>query len=119
MQISVSTRTIDGIIIVDCAGRLVFGEELGELRETVKKLIPAYKQIVLNMKGVLYIDSGGLGTLVSLYSSVRVGGGELKLASLNAKTLELLQITKLVTVFDVRETETDAVLAFARAAGAH
>ncbi len=119
MQISVSTRTIDGIIIVDCAGRLVFGEELGALRETVKKLIPAYKQIVLNMKGVLYIDSGGLGTLVSLYSSVRVGGGELKLASLNAKTLELLQITKLVTVFDVRETETEAVLAFAKAAGAH
>lgn len=119
MQISISTRTIDGIVIVDCAGRLVFGEESGELRESVKKLIPAYKQIVLNMKAVVYIDSGGLGTLISLYSSVRAAGGEMKLASLSARTLELLQITKLLTVFDIRDTETDAVLAFARAAGTH
>ena len=119
MQLSLSTRTIEGIIIVDCAGRLVFGDESGTLRETVKKLLPAYKQIVLNMKGVMYIDSGGLGTLISLYSSVRAAGGELKLASLSAKTLELLQITKLLTVFDIRDTETDAVLSFAKSAGAH
>ncbi len=119
MQLSLSTRTIEGIIIVDCSGRLVFGEESGELRETVKKLLPAYKQIVLNMKGVIYIDSGGLGTLISLYSSVRAAGGEMKLASLSAKTLELLSITKLLTVFDIRDTETDAVLSFAKGAGAH
>jgi anti-sigma B factor antagonist len=119
MQLSLSTRTIEGIVVVDCSGRLVFGDESGELRETVKKLIPVYKQIVLNMKGVGYIDSGGLGTLISLYSSVRAAGGEMKLASLSAKTLELLQVTKLLTVFDIRDTETDAVLSFAKSAGTH
>lgn len=118
MQLSLSTRTIDGIIVVDCAGRLVFGDESAELRETVRKLIPAHKQIVLNMKGVTYIDSGGLGTLISLYSSVRAAGGEMKLASLSARTLELLHVTKLLTVFDIRDTEADAVLSFARSAGA-
>jgi anti-sigma B factor antagonist len=117
MQLSVSTRTIAGILIVDCGGRLVFGEESSHLRETVKKLMPAYKQIVLNLKAVSYIDSGGLGTLISLYSSTRAAGGELTLASLSAKTLELLNMTKLHTVFHVSATETDAVLAFANAAG--
>jgi anti-sigma B factor antagonist len=119
MQLVLSTRTIAGIMVVDCGGRLVFGDESGYLRETVKNLIPAYKQVVLNMKAVTYIDSGGLGTLVGLYSSLRACGGELKLASLNARTLELLQITKLHTVFDVRDTEADAVVSFAKAAGAH
>jgi anti-sigma B factor antagonist len=118
MQLALSTRTIEGIIIVDCSGRLIFGEESGALRDSVKKLLPAYKQIVLNMKSVTYIDSGGLGTLVSLYSSARAAGGELKLANLSAKNLELLQITKLVTVFDIRDSETDAVLSFAKSAGA-
>ncbi len=119
MQFTISTRTIDGIIIVDCAGRLIFGEESGFLRESVKKLLPAYKQIVMNMKEVTYIDSGGLGTLISLYSSARAVGGDVKLARLSAKTLELLQITKLVTVFDIHNTETGAVLAFAKAEGAY
>lgn len=117
MQLAISTRTIEGIMVVDVSGRLVFGEESGHLRETVKKLIPVYKQIVMNMKAVQYIDSGGLGTLISLYSSCRASGGELKLASLSARTLELLQITKLLTVFDIRETETDAVLSFAKSTG--
>lgn len=116
MQLALSTRTIAGIMVVDCAGRLVFGDESGHLRETVKKLMPAYKQIVLNLKAVNYIDSGGLGTLISLYSSLQAVGGELKLANLSDKTLELLHVTKLLTVFDICETETDAVLAFARAA---
>lgn len=118
MQLSLSTRTIDGIMVVDCAGRLIFGDESAALRETVKRMLPVRRQIVLNMKGVTYIDSGGLGTLISLYSSCRAAGGELKLASLSAKTLELLQITKLLTVFDIRDTETDAVLSFAKSAGA-
>lgn len=118
MQLSISTRIIEGILVVDCAGRLVFGDETGDLRDVVKRLLPAHKQIVINMHGVQYIDSGGLGTLVGLYSSARAVGGELKLASLNAKTLELLHITKLHTVFDVHHTETQAVLAFAKAARA-
>jgi anti-sigma B factor antagonist len=116
MQLSLSTRSIDGIIVVDCAGRLVFGDESAALREAVRKLIPVHKQIVLNMKGVSYIDSGGLGTLISLYTAARNAGGDMKLASLSAKTLELLHVTKLLTVFDIRDTETDAVLSFARSA---
>lgn len=116
MQLSLSTRTIDGIIVVDCAGRLVLGEESARLREVVRKFIPVHRQIVLNMRDITFIDSGGVGTLISLYTSIRSVGGEMKLASLSARTLELLHITKLLTVFDIRDTETDAVLSFARSA---
>ncbi len=118
MQLALSTRMIDNIVIVDCSGRLVFGEESGLLRETVKRLLAAHRHFVLNMKDVIYIDSGGLGTLINLYASARAVGGDVRLACLSSRTLELLQITKLLTVFDVHKDEQEAVLSYARGAGA-
>jgi len=99
MQLRMSTRTIDGILVVDCSGRIVFGEESASLRDTVKKLLGESPKIVLNMREVNFIDSGGLGTLVSLYTTARSAEGALKLASLSQRVGDLLQVTKLVTIF--------------------
>lgn len=118
VQLKISTRHVKGILVVDCAGRIVFGEESAELRDTVKKLLSENKQIVLNLSGVNYIDSGGLGTLVALYTTARNGGGAIKLASLTQRVGDLLQVTKLLTVFEVHDTEEQAVDSFLKGAAA-
>src|SRR6266704_3851131 len=112
MQLRLSTRTIDGVLIVDCGGRIVFGEESAALRDTVKKLIPDNKRVVLNLGGISYIDSGGLGTLVALYTTAHNAGGAIKLARLTQRVGDLLQVTKLVTIFEVFDTEEKAVESF-------
>ncbi len=118
MQLRISTRTIDGVLVVDCNGRIVFGEESANLRDTVKKLINENKNIVLNLSGVSYIDSGGLGTLVALYTSAQTNGGKIKLASLTPRVGDLLQVTKLVTIFEVYDNEEQAVQSFRKGAAA-
>ncbi len=112
MNFKLSTRLIDGIVVVDCSGRLVFGDETSLLRDTVKSLLNDNRYIVLNLGGVNYIDSGGLGTLVSLYTSARNAGGNMKLANLTKRVGDLLQITKLLTVFEVYDGEDKAVRSF-------
>jgi anti-sigma B factor antagonist len=99
-------------MIVDCSGRLVFGEESASLRDKVKKLLAQSPKLVLNLHDVNQVDSGGLGTLVSLYTSARNAGGTLKLASLNQRVGDLLQITKLVTIFEVFDDEEKAAKSF-------
>ena len=116
MQLKLSTRTVDDILVVDCAGRIVFGEESAELRETVKKLIAQSGRIVLNLANVSYIDSGGLGTLVALYTTARNAGGSIKLANLTERVGDLLQVTKLLTVFEVFDSEKGALESFRTAA---
>jgi len=118
MQLRLSTRTIDGALIVDCGGRIVFGEESASLRDSVKKLIPDNKNIVLNLGGVNYIDSGGLGTLVALYTTANNAGGSIKLANLTQRVGDLLQVTKLLTVFQVYDSEEQAVQSFSKTAAA-
>ena len=118
MNFKLNTRSIDGIAVVDCSGRLVFGDETSQLRETVKNLLTEKLRIVLNLGSVSYIDSGGLGTLVSLYTSARSAGGELKLANLTKRVGDLLQITKLVTVFEVYDSEEKAIRSFQQRASA-
>lgn len=118
MQLRLSTRTMDGVLIVDCGGRIVFGEESGYLRDTVKKLIAEKHNIVLNLSGVNYIDSGGLGTLVALYTTAHNLGGSVKLANLTQRVGDLLQVTKLVTIFEVYDSEQKAVDSFRRGAAA-
>lgn len=118
MQLKLSTRHVKGILVVDCAGRIVFGEESAELRDTVKKLLSETKQIVLNLSGVNYIDSGGLGTLVALYTTAKNGGGAIKLANLTQRVGDLLQVTKLLTIFEVYDTEEAAVDSFLKEAAA-
>jgi anti-sigma B factor antagonist len=107
---------VDDVLIVDCSGRIVFGEETIELRETVKKLIAQNGRIILNLAGVNYIDSGGLGTLVALYTSARSAGGSIKLANLTERVGDLLQVTKLLTVFEVYDSEKGALESFRTAA---
>jgi anti-sigma B factor antagonist len=112
MQLRMSTRQVDGVLVVDCSGRVVFGEESASLRDMVKKLLVQSPKVVLNLREVNYIDSGGLGTLVSLYSTARNAGGAVKLARLSQRVGDLLQITKLLTIFEVFDDEEVAAQSF-------
>ncbi len=113
MSMKISTRQIDGITIVDCSGRITLGEGSVTLRDTIGQLLSKdQKKILLNLGDVNYIDSSGIGELVSAYTTVRKQGGDLKLLNLTKKVHDLLQITKLYTVFDVKEDEAAAVKSF-------
>jgi anti-sigma B factor antagonist len=116
MQLKLITKTQDGILILDCIGRIVFGEESFLLRETIKKAIPENNRIVLNLGEISYIDSGGLGTLVGLLTSAQSAGGTIKLINLTKRVSDLLQVTKLMTVFEVYNSEAEAVESFRKAA---
>ncbi len=114
MTMKTSTRQVDGVIIVDLSGRITLGEGSTMLRDVVRDLVSkGNKNILLNLGDVTYIDSSGIGELVSAYTTVRNQGGELKLLNLTKKVHDLLQITKLYTVFDVRDDEAGAVKSFA------
>ncbi len=113
MSIKASTRQLDGVTIVDMSGRITLGEGSSTLRETVRDLISkGQKKILLNLGDVSYIDSSGIGELVSSFTSVSNQGGELKLLNLQKKVHDLLQITKLYTVFEVHTDEAAAVRSF-------
>jgi len=114
MTLKLNFRLIDGITVVDCHGRIIFGEESSMLREAVKEQLKTSKDIVINLADVNYIDSGGLGTLVGLFTSARSTGGTIKLANLTHRVGELLQVTKLVTVFEVFDGEDKAVRSFSK-----
>jgi anti-sigma B factor antagonist len=118
VQLRLSTRTVDGVIVIDSEGRLVFGEESASLRDTVKNMISQNNHIVLNLGGVNYIDSGGLGTLVALYTTARNAGGAIKLAALTKRVGDLLQVTKLLTVFEVFDSVDEAVKSFRKGVAA-
>ncbi len=118
MALKLSVKSVNGVTVVYCSGRIVFGEEAAELRERVKEMLATVRQIVLNLGGVSYIDSGGLGTLVGLYTSARAAGGDIRLANLTQRVGDQLQITKLVTVFDVHDSEEKAIQSFKAAATA-
>ncbi len=116
MQLKVTTRTKDGVLVVDCSGRIVFGEESSLLRETVKQAVTENNRIVLNLGEVSYIDSGGLGTLVALRITAQNAGGTIKLTNLTKRVGDVLQVTKLLTVFDVYNSEAEAIESFRKAA---
>ena len=115
MTMKVSNRQVDGVTIVDMSGRITLGEGSVVLRDTIRDLIgKGQKKILLNLGDVTYIDSSGIGELVSAFTAVRREGGELKLLNLTKKVHDLLQITKLYTVFDIKDDEAAAVKAFAK-----
>ena len=117
MQLKLMKRTVDGILAFECSGRIVFGEESSLLREEVKKaLADGAKRIVLNLGEISYIDSGGLGTLVALHTTAHNAGAVIKLANLTKRVGDLLQVTKLLTVFDVHNSEYEALEAFRQVA---
>jgi anti-sigma B factor antagonist len=106
-------RQIGGVDVLDIEGRIVLGEESNAFREKVKGLLAAGKKnIILNLAQVGYIDSAGLGTLVATFHSARSQGATLKLVSLGSKFKEVLQVTKLMTVFDTYENEAAAIASF-------
>jgi anti-sigma B factor antagonist len=113
MSMKYTTRHVDGVTILDLSGRITLGEGSVTLRDAVKDALKSSKHILLNLKNVDYIDSSGLGELVSAYTTVKNQGGELKLLHLTTKVHDLLQITKLYTVFDVMDDEASAVSSFA------
>jgi anti-sigma B factor antagonist len=113
VALKMTNREVDGVSVVALDGRIVLGEESNSLRERVKSLLAQGKtKIVLNMDNVTFIDSAGLGTLVAAHHSARSHGAAMKLSHLGSKFQEVLQITKLLTVFDVYKTEAEAVASF-------
>lgn len=113
MALKMNVREVDGIAVVGLDGRVVLGDESNALREQVKKMLAAgKKKIVLDMGNVTYIDSTGLGTLVAAHHSARTQGAYLKLSNLGKKFQEILQVTKLLTVFDVYPSESAAISSF-------
>ena len=110
---TISTREVSHVTIVDINGRITLGDELGQLRDTVRQLVAAgKKKIILNLAKVDYIDSSGVGELVGAFTTVRNAGGELKLLGLTKKVHDVLNVTKLYTVFDVKDDEFTAVKSF-------
>ena len=114
---TVSTRQVDGVTIVDLSGRITLDEGSTLLRDTIKQLASqGQKHVLLNLGEVHYIDSSGIGELVNAFTTMRDQGGELKLLNLTRKVHDLIQITKLHTVFDIKDDEATAIQAFSRSA---
>ena len=115
MALKINQREMDGVAVLGLEGRIVLGEESNALREAVKGLLAkGQKKIVLNMDNVTYIDSAGLGTLVAAHHSAKQQGAGLRLSNLGSKFQEVLQVTKLLTVFDVYDSEAAAIRSFSK-----
>jgi len=115
VSMKATNRQVDGVAVVDMSGRIILGEGSVVLRDTIRDLIgKGNKKILLNLGDVTYIDSSGIGELVSAFTAVRREGGELKLLNLTKKVHDLLQITKLYTVFDIKDDEATAIKAFGK-----
>ncbi len=115
MSMKATNRQVEGVAVVDMSGRITLGEGSVVLRDSIRDLIgKGQKKILLNLGDVTYIDSSGIGELVSAFTAVRREGGELKLLNLTKKVHDLLQITKLYTVFDIKDDEATAIKAFGK-----
>ena len=113
MSANLNTREVDGVTVVDISGKITLGEGSSALRELLRGLVAkGQKKILLNLKDVSYIDSAGIGELVSGFTTLTNAGGTLKLLGLTNRIKDLLQITKLYTVFDVHDDEAHAVRSF-------
>jgi anti-sigma B factor antagonist len=112
MDLKIETRQADGVTILSCRGRIVFGEESGSLRDTVKQVLSATQQVLLDLSGVNYVDSGGLATLVSLNSSALAAGAEMKLIGLDTRLNDVLKTTRLNRLFQIYVDEQQALASF-------
>jgi anti-sigma B factor antagonist len=114
VSMKATTRQVDSVHVVDLSGRITLGEGCSQLREIIRDLLAkGHKNILLNLGEVTYIDSSGIGELVSGFTAVSNQGGHLRLLNLTKKVHDLLQITKLLTVFDVHDDEAKAIASFA------
>ena len=115
MSVKLASRQVGDVTVVDAAGRITLGEGASAFRDIIRELAQkGDKKLLLNLSGVSYIDSSGIGELVSAFTTVRNGGGELKLLNLTKKVHDLLQITKLYTVFDIKDDEAAAIQSFSK-----
>jgi len=113
MQLEIRERNSGDVVLLDLSGRITIGEGSVQLRDSVGNLLSAGRQkIVLNLEGVTYVDSSGIGELVSRYTTTKNQGGQLKLLKLPKKIKDLLMITKLLTVFEIYEDEETALSSF-------
>jgi len=113
VSVKLNTRQIGDVSVVDVAGRITLGEGSSALRDTLREMVSkGQKKVLLNLGEVSYIDSSGIGELVSAFTTVTNGGGQLKLLNLTKRVKDLLQITKLYTVFDVHDSEVTAIRSF-------
>jgi anti-sigma B factor antagonist len=113
MSLQIDTREVAHVTILDIRGRIVLGDEIDQLRSAVRSVLDeGKKKIILNLADVDYIDSSGVGELVGCFTTVRNAGGELKLLNLTQKVHDVLHVTKLYTVFDIRDDEFTAVKSF-------
>ena len=114
MSVKLTTRQVGDVTVIDANGRITLGEGSSTFRDTIKDLTArGNKKLLVNLGDVSYIDSSGIGEMVSGFTSVANQGGELKLLNLNKRVKDLLQITKLYTVFEVFDDEAAAVRSFA------
>jgi anti-sigma B factor antagonist len=114
MSVKLTNRQVGDVTVIDVAGRITLGEGSSTLRDALRDLVKKdHKKILLNLGEVTYIDSSGIGELVSAYTTITNQGGHLKLLGLTHRVKDLLQITKLYTVFDVHEDEAHAIRSFA------
>lgn len=119
MSLKIDVRETGNVVILDLNGRITLGETAASLRDTIRELLDSgQKNILLNLAEVAYIDSSGLGQLVGSFATVTSRGGQLKLLNLQKKLHELLQVTKLITVFDTYTNESAALRSFSAAASA-
>ncbi len=119
MALRMTNREVNGVTVVALEGRIVLGEESNALRERVKSLLANnQRNIVLNMDNITYIDSAGLGTLVASHHSAKSQGASLRLSNLGSKFQEVLQVTKLLTVFEVYDSEAAAIRSFSKSSSA-
>jgi anti-sigma B factor antagonist len=110
VSVLIKPRRLDDVVILDLSGRITLGEGTVVVRDALQKLLSGGdRKIVMNLADVVYIDSGGLGELVTAFTTVRAEGGQVKLLKLTHRIRDLLQITKLLTVFDSFENETEAI----------
>lgn len=114
MSVKLSNRQVGDVTVVDAAGRITLGEGASAFRDLIKDLAAkGTKKMLVNLSEVSYIDSSGIGEMVSSYTTVTNHGGQLKLLGLNKRVKDLLQITKLYTVFEVFDDEPSAIRSFA------
>jgi anti-sigma B factor antagonist len=117
MQLHMVEKLVSGVVVLDLRGRITLGEETEALREKVKNLVEAgHTRLILNLEEVNYVDSVGLSTLVASYTSARRQGGDVKLLRLTKRIHDLLQITRLSTVFETFDSLEDATRSFGEVA---
>jgi anti-sigma B factor antagonist len=113
LSVKLTSRQVGDVTVIDAAGRITLGEAASAFRDTIRDLsAKGNKKILLNLGEVSYIDSSGIGEMVSSFTTITNGGGQLKLLGLNKRIKDLLQITKLYTVFDAFDDEAAAIRSF-------